>query len=119
MTDAASHRKQAVNHGVLAPHARWRPQVVGYGRPAPTVTTGDPAEAHGVPPPAWRNWTWAALMRRAFVVDVLAWPRCGGRLRVIAAVEDPVAVRQFLAALARRRRAALASRPARPLAKAS
>lgn len=37
-------------------------------------------------------------MRRAFAVDVLACPRCGGRPRVIATVEDPVAVRQRLAA---------------------
>jgi hypothetical protein len=34
----------------------------------------------------------------SFAVDVLACPRCGGRLRVIATVEDPVAVRQMLAA---------------------
>ena len=36
-------------------------------------------------------------MWRAFALDVLACPRCGGRLRVIATVEDPVAVRQLLA----------------------
>jgi len=37
-------------------------------------------------------------MRRAFAIDVLACPRCGGKLRVIATVEDPLAVRQILAA---------------------
>jgi hypothetical protein len=37
-------------------------------------------------------------MRRAFALDVLACPRCGGRLRVMATVADPVAVRQILAA---------------------
>jgi uncharacterized protein YbaR (Trm112 family) len=37
-------------------------------------------------------------MRRAFALDVLACPGCGGRLRVVATVEDPVAVRQILAA---------------------
>jgi hypothetical protein len=37
-------------------------------------------------------------MRRAFAIDVLACPRCGGRLRVIATVEDLVAVRQILTA---------------------
>ena len=84
-------------HGVLAPHSRWRHQVVGYGRAAPEAAAVDPAEVSRVPPPR-RNWTWAALMRRAFAIDVLACPRCGGRLRVIATVEDPVAVRQILAA---------------------
>ena len=42
----------------------------------------------------------ADLMRRAFDIDVLACPRCGGRLRLIATVEDPDAIRAILAALA-------------------
>jgi hypothetical protein len=28
-------------------------------------------------------------MRRAFDVDVLACPRCGGRMRLIATIDDP------------------------------
>ncbi len=86
-----------IYHGVLAPHARWRSQVVGYGRAAPAAVAGDPAEARRPPPPRRGNWTWATLMRRAFAVDVLACPRCGNRLRVVATVEDPAAVRQYLA----------------------
>jgi hypothetical protein len=39
-------------------------------------------------------------MRRAFDRDVLACPRCGGRLRSIATVEDPDAIRAILGALA-------------------
>jgi uncharacterized protein YbaR (Trm112 family) len=35
-------------------------------------------------------------MRRAFALDVLVCPRCGGPLRVIGTVEDPLAVRQIL-----------------------
>jgi len=46
-------------------------------------------------------WTWTALMRRVFALDVLACPRCGGRLRVIATVHDPLAVQAILAHLAR------------------
>jgi hypothetical protein len=38
-----------------------------------------------------------ALMHRAFDVDVLACPRWGGRLRLIATVEDPGLVRAILA----------------------
>ena len=37
-------------------------------------------------------------MRRAFAIDVFACPRCGGRLRMVGPVEDPVAVREVLAA---------------------
>ena len=87
-----------VYHGVLAPHARWRPHVVGYGRAAPEAAVRGAPESRQDPPPPLRNWIWAALMRRAFAIDVLACLRCGGRLRVIATVEDPLAVRQILAA---------------------
>jgi len=42
-------------------------------------------------------------MRRAFDIDVLACPRGGGRLRLIATVDDPDAIRAILAALAESR----------------
>ncbi len=38
-------------------------------------------------------------MQRAFGLDVLACPRCGGRLRLIATIEDPAVVEQILAHL--------------------
>ncbi|HTR89944.1 MAG TPA: hypothetical protein VMG62_07530 [Solirubrobacteraceae bacterium] len=38
-------------------------------------------------------------MHRALGLDVLACPRCGGRLRLVATIQDPVAVRAFLAHL--------------------
>ena len=40
------------------------------------------------------------LTQRAFEIDVVACPRCGGRLRLIATVEDPRAIREVLDALA-------------------
>jgi hypothetical protein len=43
-----------------------------------------------------RAWTWAALMHRAFAMDVLARGHCGGRLRLIATLHDPVVIRKFL-----------------------
>jgi hypothetical protein len=39
----------------------------------------------------------------AFDLDVLACPRCGGRLRVLATVQDPLAAQAILAYLARSR----------------
>ena len=39
-------------------------------------------------------------MRRVLALDVLACPRCGGRLPVIATVQDPAVVRTLLAHLA-------------------
>ena len=34
-----------------------------------------------------RGYLWAELMRRTFGFDVLACPRCGGRLRLVALIE--------------------------------
>ncbi|MDR7423627.1 MAG: transposase [Armatimonadota bacterium] len=85
-------------HGVLAPRARWRSQVARYGRPALDGTALEASPRAAVPT---RAWTWAALMQRVFVLDVLACPRCGGRLRVIATVQDPLAVQAILAHLRR------------------
>ena len=50
--------------------------------------------------PNARHWAWAPLMRRAFEIDVLACPRYGGRLRLLATVEDPDAIRAILAGVA-------------------
>ena len=99
---AAIIPRPAVNlvlyHGVLAPHPRWRSHGVRYGRPAPDVHAREreaSLRAAGTP----GAWTWAALMRRVFDLDVLACPRCGGRLRLIATVEDPAVVGRILAHL--------------------
>ena len=42
---------------------------------------------------------WADLLRRVFEIDVLACARCGGRLRFVAAIDDPEAIRRILGQL--------------------
>jgi hypothetical protein len=91
-------------HGVLAPNSSWRERAVAYGTPpvaeAPLAASATP-DTNDEPTPTRvpRSWAWADLMRRAFDIDVLACPRCGGRLRLIATVEDPNAIRAILVAL--------------------
>jgi hypothetical protein len=46
-----------------------------------------------------RAWSWAALMHRAFGIDVLTCVHCGGRLRLIATLHDPAVIRKILAHL--------------------
>lgn len=43
-----------------------------------------------------RGWRWADLMRRVFAIDVLAYARCGGRLRFIATLEASETTRRIL-----------------------
>jgi hypothetical protein len=81
-------------HGVLAPHAAWRRQVARFGeagREDPAAHTARDKCGNQL-----RDRTWATLMGRAFGIDVLACPRCGGRLQLIATIEDPTVVRKIL-----------------------
>jgi hypothetical protein len=43
-----------------------------------------------------RYSAWSDLMRRAFALDVLACPRCGQRMRLVATIEDPAVVKKIL-----------------------
>jgi hypothetical protein len=92
-------------HGVLAPHSSWRARVLAYGtRPAEALVaaSGTPeADGEPTPAPVVRFWARADPTRRALGIDVLACPRCGGRLRLIATVEAPDAIRAILGTLAR------------------
>ena len=77
--------------------------MVAYGRVAPEPTALAPPLAAGPDgtgvKSSPRAWTWAALMHRAFAIDVLACPHCGGRLRLIATLHDPAVIRKILAHL--------------------
>ena len=39
---------------------------------------------------------WADLLRRVFALDILACPDCGGRLRLLATIEDRAVIKQIL-----------------------
>lgn len=43
-----------------------------------------------------RGQRWASLMARTFGFDVLACPRCGGRLRLIALIEEAAVIERIL-----------------------
>ena len=36
-----------------------------------------------------RNYTWAELMKRVYLVDVLECERCGGTMKILAAIYPP------------------------------
>jgi len=92
-----------ISHGLLAARARWRARVVAYGRVTSESTAVAPPQAGGSEgtegKSGSRAWSWAALMHRAFALDVLACPHCGGRLRLIATLHDPAVIRKLLAHL--------------------
>ena len=84
-------------YGVLAPHAAWRAEVVPSTR-AEVEASGavGPPEVDATVPASPAGRRWADLMRRAFDVDVLACPRCGGRLRLLALLEPGAVTARIL-----------------------
>ena len=78
-------------HGVLAPNAKLRAQVVPQEPEAP-AQEAKPAEceancAHHRPV----RLSWAKLLKRVFELDLEHCPNCGGELKIIAAIlEQPV-----------------------------
>jgi hypothetical protein len=90
---------------VLGPRAAWRAEVVrcqtsGEGGDAGLKNSAteqareaDPAETARRQA---RGQTWASLMARTFGFDVLACPRCGGRLRLIALIEEAAVIDRIL-----------------------
>ena len=88
-----SHLNLVRSHGIVATNARDRSQTVPTP-PSPTVSS-TPGYSPA-PPFRTHRLTWAALLARVFALDVTVCPACGGRLRLIAALTDPVSVRRYL-----------------------
>ena len=86
-------------HGVLAPHARLRAEVI-----PPSSQTAELSGAHAHAPPAGPSspaagpgpLSWAALMARVFELDVLRCTRCGGRRRLVAVYPGGQRLRDLL-----------------------
>ena len=82
-----------VYHGVLAPNAKWRREVVDFGR---AKVEREPAASSPRNVAGSYNRTWAELMRRGLEIDVLECPDCGGRMRFVAAIMLSSAIRRLL-----------------------
>lgn len=82
--------------GVFAPHSRWRAQITPAGRGSGRALTDarTPAERH-------RAMTWAQRLKRVFRLDLESCEGCGGPVRVIAGIEDPLVIASILAHLDR------------------
>jgi len=95
-------------HRVLAPNAKYRGAVAPSGRgrggkskipthhhrhsDPPGVDWSDktPGERH-------RAMRWAQRLKRVFNIDVATCACCGGQVKVIACIEDPVVIKKILA----------------------
>jgi hypothetical protein len=81
-------------HGVFAPHAALRAAVTPAGR---GLGAGGRTTTAERPPPRHLAMTWAARLKRVFGIEIEQCARCGGRLQVIASIEQPELIARILA----------------------
>jgi ribosomal protein S27E len=78
-------------HGVFAPNFKHRARIVPR-RPRGRVDTDKPRAP----------LTWMQRLKRVFAIDIETCPECGGKLRVIACIEDPQLIAKILGHVQRR-----------------
>jgi hypothetical protein len=87
-------------YGVLAPRAAWRaalvPTIADGGVAADGESREPDGDANFGTAPRAGAYQWAELMQRTFGVDVLACPRCGGRLHLVALIEQASVIQRIL-----------------------
>lgn len=121
------HKHLVTYHGVLAPGASMRPRIVprvaeddargeaddggtgieeAHAEEVAVESVGRRVQRQRVPHRpgkrrrgGLRYYTWASLLRRAFGLEVLTCPRCGGVRRLLAAIQDPDSIERVLRAM--------------------
>jgi hypothetical protein len=91
-------------HGILGPTAKNRAKVVPTppAPPAPDAADADkagPGESREIDITKLSRVSrlpWALLLKRVFMTDALTCPRCHGRMKILAAITKPEAIRKIL-----------------------
>jgi hypothetical protein len=94
-------------HGILAPAASWRSRIVpvepqegNNSRDCPECSegkkNGQGKKQENTGKIHQRNYAWAELMTRVFGFDVLKCDSCGGRMRILCAINPPAAIKKIL-----------------------
>jgi putative transposase/transposase-like zinc-binding protein len=99
MAPSSGAAPAALSVSAVATTTGVAPSALDAGKSAgPSSTTharsDDLGGSAGGPVP--KTIPWADLIRRVFAADVLECPRCGGRMRILAAIQNPRAIRDIL-----------------------
>jgi hypothetical protein len=81
-------------HGVFAAHAALRAAITPAGRGRGARQGAAAAEP---PTPKSLRMSWARRLKRVFGIEIEQCARCGGRLKVIASIEEPALIERILA----------------------
>jgi len=83
-------------HGVLAPNATDRAQIVPGPKPAEKETDVHESDPASTPAQRRHRLSWAVLLARVFQFDLTVCDQCGGRMKIVAAVTDKGSIRKYL-----------------------
>ena len=89
-------------HGVFSPNSKLRKKVV----PAKPLQNKRPSGKPGV-----YGQTWAQRLKRVFAIDIEKCEKCGGKMKVIASIEDPDVIDKILKHLGLDQSSSLRSSP--------
>jgi hypothetical protein len=84
-------------HGVLAPNSKHRINVTparrGKGANKQDLKSKKDAEPQVN---EHKEMTWAQRLKRVFNIDITICNRCGGAVKIIACIEDPLVIKKIL-----------------------
>ena len=89
-------------HGVFAPNSAHRAQVTPANRGKGNKARASHGSEDATPAERRAAMTWAQRLKRVFNIDIETCTDCGGPVKIIACIEDPVVVEKILRHLERK-----------------
>ena len=83
-------------HGVFAPNSKHRALVTPGGRGRRRKVKADDDSHDKSPEERRASMNWAQRLKRVFNIDAEVCDQCGGTVKLIACIEDPVVIRKIL-----------------------
>ncbi len=83
-------------NGVFAPNSKYQALVTPAkrGRGKRVKIQNEPPDQ--TPAKKRASMTWAQRLKRVFNIDIETCSECGGNVKIIASIEDPVVIRKIL-----------------------
>jgi len=85
-------------HGVFAPNSKYRAMVTPASR-GKRKESHSAEEADQSTAEKRASMTWAKRLKRVFNIEIETCSECGGDVRIIACIEDPIVIQKILAHL--------------------
>jgi len=83
-------------HGVFAPNSKHRALVTSAKRGKGSKAKAVDETQEQTPAERRASMTWAQRLKRVFNIDIETCSACGGAMKVLACIEDPVVIKQIL-----------------------